>query len=136
MEDWIQEVVSKWKTDGVKINTGASLADIEATERTLDFKFPDDFKDFYLEINGFKDFYMEKHMFTFWPLEVIVKEYNDSSNKDYIGFCDYLIASHSIGFKKDQQGVYIIYGYEGITPIDQAFEEVVAMINSDSQLIY
>jgi hypothetical protein len=139
MNEWVQTVVSKWKTEGVKINDGASLTDIEALESALDFKFPYDFKDFYLAINGFKDLDWQEHMFYFWPLERILEEFNESLDKNVVGFCDFLIASHYIGFMKNRVGIFKLYSTwhnAEEKPIAQTFEEVVAMINSSSDLIY
>jgi len=138
MAQWVQKVISKWLAEKVNINVGASRSEIESLENILHFEFPNDFKDFYLMINGFKSFDMEEHMFTFWPLETIIEEYNTSEDKDFIGFSDYLIASHAIGFKKSKKGIYKCYQslQNDLTPIAETFEEVVAMINSDSPLIY
>jgi hypothetical protein len=139
MNKWVQNVVSKWKTEGVKINNGTSLGDIEALESVLDFKFPDDFKDFYLAIDGFKDLDWQEHMFYFWPLEKIIEEFNESLDKNFIGFCDFLLASHYIGFKKNQTGIFKMYSISDRAEdnsIAQTFEEVVGMINSRSDLIY
>lgn len=139
MKEWIQEVVSKWKTEGVKTNNGASLAEIGALEQILDFKFPDDFRDFYLAIDGFKDLDWQEHMFYFWPLNRITEEFNESTDKNFIGFCDFLLASHYIGFKKNETGIFKLYSImrqAEDNPIAETFEEIVAMINSNSQLIY
>jgi len=137
MKSWVNEVVAKWKSEGVKINSAASIDEITLAETSLGFKFPEDFKELYLQINGFKDLDWQEHMFYFWPLERIVKEFTDSPDKNFIGFCDFLIASHYIGFKKTQTGIFKMYWkLAELTSIAQTFEEVVAMINSSADLIY
>jgi hypothetical protein len=139
MTEWVENVVSKWKTEGVKINEGASLADVEALELFLDFKFPADFKDFYLAMNGFKSLDWQEHMFHFWSLEMIIEEFNDSKEKDFIGFCDFFLSSNFIGFSKCKAGVYKVYPSihdAEMELIATTFEEVVGMINSNTGLIY
>jgi hypothetical protein len=139
MEKWVDEVVSKWKNEGVKVNEHTSIASIQSAEFALGFKFPDDFKDLYLQINGFKDLDWQEHMFYFWPIERIIEEFEESLDKNFIGFCDFLLASHYIGFKKNQTGIFKMYSICRLAeadPISQSFSEVVTMINSSSDLIY
>ncbi len=134
MENWVDVVFKKWDSEGVKINNGASVDAIKAVEEKLNFGFPDDFKAFYQKINGFKDLDWQQHMFCFWPLEVIVEEFEAADDKDFIGFCDFLLASHCIGYRRNSKGVYKHYFEEA--PIAQTFEQVVGMINSSNDLIY
>lgn len=137
MDNWIQKVLTKWQTEGVKLNPPATIAGIERAEAVLNFKFPPDFKIFYLQANGFEGLDWQEHMFTLWPLEMIIEEYNDDTNKNFIGFCDFLLASHFIGFNKNRTGVFKsnVYPEDGEF-IAQTFEDVVGMINSNNDLIY
>jgi hypothetical protein len=38
MENWLQELLIKWRSEGVKLNPPASVAEIENAETVLDFK--------------------------------------------------------------------------------------------------
>jgi hypothetical protein len=137
MAAWVQELISKWEAEGVKINDGASLEEIKSTETILEFEFPDDFKEFYLQINGFKGLDWQEHMFYFWPLERIIEE-NDKLS-DFVSFCDFLLASHYIGFKRNRTEIFKMYSISNRAednPIAQTFEEVVNLINTNSHLIY
>jgi hypothetical protein len=135
---WADEVILKWSNEDVKINIGASTKEIAEAESILDFIFPYDFKQLYIKMNGFLDLDWQEHMFYFWPLERIIEEFNDRSDKSFIGFCDFLLASSYIGFKKDEPGIFKSYSINDVEPISIAanFEEVVAMINTSSDLIY
>jgi hypothetical protein len=137
VENWAHTVATKWKTEGVKTNEPATSEMISQVEDALDFTFPDDFKELYLEIDGFRGLDWQKHLFTIWPLKMIVTEFNDSNDKDFIGFSDFLLASHCIGFRKSQNGIFKIYGLvsdnESITT---TFKETIEMINSNHKLIY
>ena len=139
MENWVDDVVLKWRTEGVKINESAPNELIENAEKVLKFTFPADFKEFYSAINGFKDLDWQEHMFYFWPLERIMEETFDLPDKNFIPFCDFLLASHYIGFKRNQNGIYKLYSNLSAAenaPISQTMEEVVSLINSSSDLIY
>ncbi|MEO6976748.1 MAG: SMI1/KNR4 family protein, partial [Mucilaginibacter sp.] len=101
MENWIQNVIEKWSAEGVKLNPPATIIEIEKVESILNFKFPEDFKGFYLQVNGFHELGWQQHMFTFWQLEMIVDEFKGNTNNNFIGFCDFLLASHYIGYNRN-----------------------------------
>lgn len=64
----------------------------------------------------------------------MLKEYQQDNDRNYIGFCDFLINSHSIGFLKDDVGVF--KSYDQTKAIGQTFKDVIELINSNSGLIY
>jgi len=141
MQNWIQEAISKWKVANVKLNPPASLLEIEKAELTLNFKFPEDFKQLYLIVNGFKGCDWQEHMFSFWSLEKIIIEYNNLDSPNYIGFSDFLLSSNFIGFNIDKTGIFKKYSIQFSDLVDgelisKSFEEVVGMINSSNDLIY
>lgn len=129
MEKWIQEVVSKWRSQEVELNPPATTADIEKAEKILDFKFPKGFRELYMVFNGFKNWGWQEHFFSLWPLERIIEDFKTSEDKSYIIFCDYLMYSHSIGFMKDETGVFKSYGIQ-TDKITDGFKDFVFMMNS------
>ena len=132
---WVQVTRSLWLKRDLKLEPGASIADIESTELELDFHFPADMKDLYQVVNGFKDWDMDvDSMISIWPMERIRDEYHAGSDKNFIGFCDFLINSHSIGFFKDQNGVFKCY--DAFNPISETFVQAIDLINTGSELIY
>jgi len=136
MENWIQDVISKWKAENVELNPPATTEEIDATEAALNFKFPEDFKEFYLQANGFNDYEWQEHMFSFWSLSRIVEEFQEWTTGEFIGFCDFLIMSHCIGFVKNQQGFFKNYGKLENERIAETYKDVVEMINSNNRDIY
>ncbi|TSD66401.1 SMI1/KNR4 family protein [Inquilinus sp. KBS0705] len=92
--------------EDVKLNPPATVSDIKETESILGFKFPSDFKEFYLAANGFEDWDMQENNFSFWPLNRIIEEHNKADNKSFIGFSDWLIRCNAIGFIKESSGIY------------------------------
>jgi hypothetical protein len=141
MENWIQEALSSWETANVKLNSPASLLEIEKAELKLNFTFPEGFKQLYLIVNGFEGFDWQEHMFSLWSLEKIIVEYNDSDSSNYIAFSDFLLGSNFIGFNIDKPGLFKKYSIQFSDLVDgeliaKSFEEVVEMINSSNDLIY
>jgi hypothetical protein len=137
MENWIQVALTQWREDEVKLNPPATAADFEKAEVVLNFNFPDDFKALYTAVNGFEDCDWQKHMFSFWSLDRIIEEINEQS--DFIGFCDFLLMSNVICFKRGSQGIFREYpstGEKDHNPIAQKFETVVYMINNSLGEIY
>jgi hypothetical protein len=132
---WAEATRSLWLKRGLKLESGASMADIESTELEVGFQFPVDMKDLYLAANGFRDWDMDvDSMISIWPMERIREEYNAGSDRNFIGFCDFLINSHSIGFFKDRSGVFKCY--DAFNPIAETFVQAIDLINTGSELIY
>jgi hypothetical protein len=136
MENWIQDALNLWELSDTKLNPPASISEIEKAEEILKFKFPEDFKQLYLIVNGFKDLDWQKHMFCFWHLDLIIEEFENSSDKNFIGFCDFLLSSYMIGFVKNQAGIFKSYDYLENNRIADTYQEVVGMINSSADTIY
>jgi len=137
MENWIQDVIAKWRSEGVELNPPVSITEIENAESILDFRFPTGFKDFYLQANGFEGFDWQEHMFTLWPLNLIVEEFKSvHSNGNFIGFSDWLLASHMIGFNKNKPGIFKSYHNDDGEFIADSFDMFIDMINSNNNLIY
>ena len=97
--------------------------------------------------DGFKEWDWRPNMFSIWPLQRIIDEYLEQRSKsattlpyrqeqseNFVGFCDYLINSHQIGFLKDRIGVY--KSYDEFNPIAESFREILLLINKDADLIY
>jgi hypothetical protein len=134
---WVQVTKSLWLSKGIKLEPGAKIEDIESTEAAVGVSFPLDMKELYKVVNGFENWDWTPGMISVWPMERIREEYLISDDKNFVGFCDFLINSHCIGFLKEQTGIH--KRYDGHYPIDriaESFKETIGLINSDSDLIY
>lgn len=131
---WIDQAISIWTSNEVKLKSGTSLEKIYEFEKLLTIKFPQTFIDLYLKVNGFEDFDWNEHMFSLWSLDRILQEYKESADENYVGFCDFLINSHTIGFCKSDLLIY--KSYEQSNPIANNFPDIISMVNSSSDLIY
>ncbi|WP_431241568.1 SMI1/KNR4 family protein [Flavobacterium sp. P21] len=131
--DLFNYTISIWNEAGIKLQSGASEELILEFEKKLNFKFPKDFRSFYLKVNGFVDFEWNKNMFSLWSLERIYEEYKFDQNLDYIAFCDYLINSHSMGYMKSRNGIFMNTTNEKVC---ETFEEFIDLLNANSDKLY
>ncbi|SDJ57390.1 SMI1/KNR4 family protein [Chryseobacterium jejuense] len=130
-----ETIIKNWTNENINLNPPATRTAIKVTEEILEFQFPDDFKEFYLQLDGFVDWDWTKNMFSIWPLARILEEYHNESDKSFIVFADYLINAHQIGFMKGKDGVF---KNTGETPelITDTFSETIFLINSDADILY
>ncbi len=138
MKSWVQEVISKWKSEGVKLNPPATIAEIEKTEAILNFKFPVDFKEFYLQANGFNDWDMLRNSYiSLWPLDRIIVECNDWGEPEFIGICDWAVRCYAIGFHRHKAGFFKLHDkLDDARCINIAFAELISAIDRDDNMIY
>ncbi|MEN9610150.1 MAG: hypothetical protein RLZZ628_964 [Bacteroidota bacterium] len=132
MNDWTEKIIACWVHEKVRLNLGASREEIHQAEKKLGFLFPKDFKMLYLRVNGLEDWL--PNLFTLWSLEQIIAESQICPNPQFIGFSDYSIHCHDIGFLKDQEGIFK-YSHAP-EKIAETFEIGLTLIQTDSILIY
>ncbi|HKC35311.1 MAG TPA: SMI1/KNR4 family protein, partial [Chitinophagaceae bacterium] len=99
--EWVTKALLQWKSEGIELNPPSIPALIKQAEEKLSFIFPDSFKCLYLMVDGFKDNDWRENMFSIWPIERILYEYNKRGDKAFVGFSDFLLNSHALGFYKD-----------------------------------
>jgi hypothetical protein len=138
MENWVRDAVNHWVIKAIRLNPGCTVDQFENVEALLGLKFPKEFKQLYLTVNGFVDFEWDANMFSIWSLERIVNEFNDSTDKEFVVFCDYFLSVFDLGFQRNKTGVYRNYSLPDaeIELVSNSFKEVIGMINSDSKLLY
>jgi len=132
--DWTDLAINAWTISGAKLLPGLSLSKILEFEALLKFKFPQDFVDLYQKANGFEYCDWNEHMFSFWSLDRIVDEYKTDNDNNFVGFCDFLLNSYSIGFAKDTKRIFKYF--DRLNPVCHNFKEAVLLINSSSGSIY
>lgn len=143
----IFKIIEQWKEEGIQLSPPATLEAIRRAEEIIGYTFPSDFKEVYLIADGFKEWDWRPNMFSIWPLQRIIDEYleqrsnsagtspyQQEQSENFVGFCDYLINSHQIGFLKNRIGVY--KSYDELNPIAESFFEVLQLINKNADLIY
>lgn len=108
---------------------------ITQLEQEIGFEFPDEFKELYLKVNGFKDGDWTPNMFSFFPLERIKEEYeNEQNEKNFIPIFDFLIASHFLGYIKEEGIIY--KDYDQSEKVCNNIIELIELINIDSDKVY
>lgn len=139
IDTWTNKVVDLWRTQNLKIGKGVSLDIIDKAEQYLSIKFPESFKELYKKANGFSEMDWNEHMFCVWSLERMTEEHDYKRHPDFVGFCDFLINSHWIGFVRDRPGIFKRYdlkGYSDPEKIADSFEDAIDMINTNAEIIY
>ncbi|MCD9617236.1 SMI1/KNR4 family protein [Chryseobacterium gleum] len=131
----IDKIKEKWANESIKLSPPATPEAIKAVEEIIDFQFPDDFREFYLNLDGFADWEWTKNMFSIWPLSRILMEYHHEKNKSFIVFADYLINAHHIGFVKGKNGIFKNTD-EMPVKIADTFSEAIFLINTDADILY
>ena len=132
--EWITKALIQWKNEGIELNPPSTSLIIKLAEEKLSFNFPVDFKRLYLQIDGFKDYDWRENMFSIWSIKRILAEFDEREDKAFIGFSDFLVNSHALGFYRDLNGIY--KDVDRHFPVAKTFEECIDLINSDSSLIY
>jgi hypothetical protein len=94
-----------WSSHNVEINAGVSEAAIRSIEAKYRVVFPDDFRDYFLSVNGMPRDVVDDAMIRFWMLDEIeplpkgAPEYSDSTYiqnpESLFLFADYSIWAHA-----------------------------------------
>ena len=132
---WANNVADQWRSEKIQLAEGVSIQAINDLESLLLIKFPDSFKFLYNRVNGFIEMDWNTYMFSMWPVDRIIEEHNYQRHPDFVGFCDFLINSHYIGFSRSQTGVFKRYdlaGHSDPEKIADTFEEAIEMINTNA----
>ena len=132
--NWLNQALRQWQNEGIALNPPTTLTTISDAEQKLIFTFPDSFKELYLAADGFKDNAWRENMFSIWPIERILFEFIERKDSLFIGFSDYLINSHALGFYRGFDGIY--KDVDPHFPVARSFEECINFINSDTSMIY
>lgn len=130
IEAWVKATKKEWLSKLINLEPGTQQGTIDETEAVIGFKFPMEMRALYLVVNGFKDCAWTKGMISLWPMARIQEEYHLCRDKNFVGFCDYLINSHAVGFFKDKSGIY--KSYDEFNPVTQCFIQAIELINKDA----
>jgi hypothetical protein len=128
--NWVEAAKKGWLSIPIKIQPGVPRELIATVEAAIGFSFPDDMRALYQVVNGFKDGDWAQGMIFLWPMEQIREEYKMNGDPNFVGFCDFLINSHAVGFHKARPEIY--KSYDEFNAIAHTFIQVINMINRNS----
>lgn len=94
----IDDVLWKWRTEGINLLPPLPEADVIATLNKIGRRYSSDVVALYCATGGMKDGETDSHVWALWPLDRVVAE-NYSYSRPYILFADFLIDSHLYCFK-------------------------------------
>jgi len=89
----IDEVIRRWRRQGVRRNPGASASELAELEVLIGAPLPDDVRAYFTAMNGMPDHETEGMLTCFWPIERILREPHLKAGADEFGeFRDIAIA--------------------------------------------
>jgi hypothetical protein len=133
-DDWALNIEGIWRSQGIGLQPGVPGPYIQQTAKDLGIVVPPAFVALYERVNGFKGNDWTSGTFVIWPLERMLDEYRAGDDSNFVGFSDFLIYSHMIGFRKDKPGIFNSLAPEKV--ICATFEEAIELINGDSILVH
>lgn len=82
----IDTKIKYWQSKGIEVNDGAEDKEILRLEKHLSFSFPEDFKTFYLSLNGFKEREWTSNMFSLFLPGADTPGYKYFTLSGFLGF--------------------------------------------------
>jgi len=73
----IERVVTRWRTDGIGPNPGATPATIARLEHQVGTRLPDDVRSFFALVDGIEDGYTDEYLLGFWAIDKIIDKTAD-----------------------------------------------------------
>lgn len=110
----MDRMLARWRAEGVALNEGASLMQIESLERLIGAPLPEDIRTFYGTANGMADYQHDPRMVSLWSLERIVRERNVHEGEDEWGlyhdvaFADVLFSAWHLRLRMRESGGAVV----------------------------
>lgn len=106
----IDQILARWREEGVALNPGASALQLEALERLMGVPLPPDVQSFYSAANGMHDYQHDARMVSMWSIERAVRERNIQEGEDEwgpyqdIAFADVIFSAWYFRFRVRTEG--------------------------------
>ena len=110
----MERMLAQWRSEGVALNEGAAIMQIESLERLLGAELPHDMRAFYGAANGMGDYQHDARNVSIWSIERIVRERNIQEGEDEWGpyqdvaFADVLFSAWYLRFRRRETGGSVI----------------------------
>jgi hypothetical protein len=127
-------ILKAWNDPEILLNAPANDFQVASIESQLGFSFPASIKLFWLAADGFRDNQLAENMIQLWSLERVMYEYQNRTDKNFIGFADFLINSTAYGFFRNKNGIF--RDCDSHLPLCQSFEDWVKMVGNDAADLY
>ena len=128
-----------WSSNNVEINAGVSEAQLSLFEREYGVVLPEDFRDYFLCVNGMPPEVVDDGMIRFWTLEEVkplregAPDYSDSryikSPESFFLFADYSIWAHAYAIRLGkvllENNEVVIIGYKSPMRLANSFSSFV-----------
>lgn len=143
----VESLVAYWKKQNIPVIQN-SIEDIERTEAKKQISIPDDFKEFYSEVNGMGSFYplkADSRGFLIYPLQALtpVKKIAEIApskrNGSILIFAEYMEKTWWYGVQLNEDGDYtigLVTRKGNFQPITNFLAEFVDLYLEDSSRLY
>lgn len=111
----IDRMLARWRAEGVALNEGASMMQIESLERLIGAQLSEDMRTFYAAANGMADYQQDPRMVSMWSVERIVRERNIHEGEDEWGrfqdvaFADVLFSAWYLRLRARETGGAVVF---------------------------
>ncbi|NIG55573.1 SMI1/KNR4 family protein [Chitinophaga sp. Cy-1792] len=131
MNSWTENLIRYWRSEQVQLNEGTLIEMISEAEEILHFRFPGEFKELYLQMDGFAA--IGKGLpFSMWSVDRILYEHAHHAGP-FIGFAELIQHPVVLGFRKQAAGIYLRDKPEA--PVAASFREGLELIVHHSELL-
>jgi SMI1-KNR4 cell-wall len=143
----INQLIDYWISKKIRIST-KSKEEINKIDRERKLQLPNDFKEFYIRVNGMEDLYpneIDEEGFLFYPIEAIVsmstefKKFNFFKTDKIFIFAEFMHKSWWYGFQLNEKNEYmigIIPDSLSFKPITNSLTEFLELYLIDSPILY
>lgn len=110
----VDKMLAQWRAEGIVLNEGASMMQIESLERLIGIQLPEEIRLFYAAANGMPDYQHDPRMVSMWSIERMVRERNINEGEDEWGkfqevaFADVLFSAWYFRLRVRDQGGCVV----------------------------
>ena len=127
-------ILKVWNDPEIVLNGAANAEQVATVESQLGFTFPASLKSFWFAADGFKDDQLAQNLIQLWSLDRVLYEYQNRTDKEFIGFADFLLNITAYGFFRNENGIF--KDGDPNLPLCQSFEEWIRMVDRDAAELY
>ena len=104
----LQKIVEKWKNDNLEISLPYTKNQVLKSFAKIGKQVSNDILEVYTTFGGLADDGIDSNLMSFWTLDQLESE-NLSRKSEFTFFGDFLIFSHSYGYKYENENVSSVY---------------------------
>lgn len=128
MNHLLHSLKRRWALEGLSIRHGVDISEVSTAESRCRVRFPEDFRRYFLTVDGMSEDAMDQHLIRFWPLAEVqpvseaAPELSIATDYTYIVFADYSLWAHGYALRCDTtDSIVVIVGGTKIVKVADSF---------------